>query len=387
MKRAKFLQKMREVQVAVSNNVNNNVNNNGDTSFVEIYVVSLQKQETTHMASYSGIVGIGGQSFRVMIDTGSREFWVPGPRCKEFTPASICDIHHRFNPTLSPTYQRYANGEKMSLRYVSGKLEGPLGYDTVSLGALTVPHQTFAAANQINIPLMSSVQWDGILGLAYPYITPGSRNVHPLFDHVMRQKLLKKNIFSYYLGHKGGALTFGSVNTKYLAVAPARNPLESFAYVKVVKHRYWTIGIEDIELQYGNDPPISTGVCENKPNNYCLAIVDTGTSNIYGPHDQFQGSLHEIFIKKECEHVANLPTVIFVLHAGDGSKPVRMRLKPQDYVLTFEDKVHDKSHCVVGIAPSRANSLYDWTLGQVFLKPFYTVFDRDLNRIGFARAI
>ncbi len=41
-----------------------------------------------------------------------------------------------------------------------------------------------------------------------------------------------------------------------------------------------------------------------------------------------------------------------------------------------------KDECVTGISPDRD---VIWTLGQVFLRSFYTVFDRDLNRIGFAR--
>lgn len=39
--------------------------------------------------------------------------------------------------------------------------------------------------------------------------------------------------------------------------------------------------------------------------------------------------------------------------------------------------------CVMGIAPDADTG---WTFGQVFLRSFYTVFDRDTDRIGFVRA-
>jgi hypothetical protein len=41
------------------------------------------------------------------------------------------------------------------------------------------------------------------------------------------------------------------------------------------------------------------------------------------------------------------------------------------------------SDCVTGIAPD-ADTM--WTLGQVFLRNFYVVFDRDANRVGMARS-
>merc|ERR1712025_1355771 len=99
----------------------------------------------------------------------------------------------------------------------------------------------------------------------------------------MSRKLLKNNIFSYYLGNHGGAVTFGGVDSKYMAASPGSNPLGSFTYAKVTDRGYWSIEIHDIELQYGNSPATSTGVCKSKANQRCKAIVDTGTYLIYGP--------------------------------------------------------------------------------------------------------
>jgi len=396
MERASFLQKLREVRASVSSNVNS-----GDTALLELNAVPLHEQvlNDKRLATYFGDITVGNsQTFKMLFDTGSCEFWVPGPHCKDFTNAERCSKHALFDPKRSPTYKPFPNEQKLTISYLSGKVEGALGHDVVGLGPLKVTHQSFGAADQIDVPLLDDVDWDGIIGLAYPNPKLTKEGVMPLFDTIMTRKLLKNNIFSYYIGNKGGAVTFGGVDSKYLSVGPGSNPLGSFTYAQVTNKGYWTIEIQDIELQYGSAPATSTGVCNSKPNKRCTAIVDTGTYLIYGPGADVKGTLGTISINS-CEDLVKLPTVIYVLYAGDGSQPARLRLKPQDYTLEFQvpkdsSQVIDcgqpsnaaqcKRDCVVGIAPDGNEP--DWTLGQVFLKSFYTVFDRDLDRIGFARA-
>lgn len=57
-------------------------------------------------------------------------------------------------------------------------------------------------------------------------------------------------------------------------------------------------------------------------------------------------------------------------------------MTPDDYVLHF--KIDGVDDCVIGIVPDTLDT--GWTLGQVFLRAFYTLFDRDNNRIGFVRS-
>ena len=108
----------------------------------------------------------------------------------------------------------------------------------------------------------------------------------------------------------------------------------------------------------------------------------------------------------KCASLESLPSITFVLFGGKGKPPARVTLKPADYSLQFRvpagpsvpseecslaqyhhpdgagiDASRCKLDCVTGIAPD-ADTM--WTFGQVFLRNFYVVFDRDNDRIGIA---
>jgi hypothetical protein len=40
-------------------------------------------------------------------------------------------------------------------------------YETLTIGDLVVKNQVIGMGNQVDIPLLEDVTWDGILGLAY----------------------------------------------------------------------------------------------------------------------------------------------------------------------------------------------------------------------------
>merc|ERR1711908_269526 len=79
-------------------------------------------------------------------------------------------------------------------------------------------------ADTIDVPLLDEVVWDGIVGLAYPNSKLTKEGVDPLFDNIIRQKLLVNNVFSYYLGINGGAVTFGGVDPRYFGDSDAKSP-------------------------------------------------------------------------------------------------------------------------------------------------------------------
>lgn len=142
------------------------------------------------MATYYGDIGVGEpdnngkiQTFKMLFDTGSCEFWIPSYRCN--TPR--CITHQRYTPTSS--YNEY-NGAAMSIQYLSGKVVGEMAYEKIHLGDLDVSGQIIGIAGEVQIPLLDEVIWDGILGLAYPNANLKKQHIKPIFDNIMYQNLL-----------------------------------------------------------------------------------------------------------------------------------------------------------------------------------------------------
>ncbi|KAF8382642.1 hypothetical protein PRIPAC_71784, partial [Pristionchus pacificus] len=111
-----------------------------------------QKVNDYDDAEYVGNITIGtpGQTFEVILDTGSANLWVPDKTCSGGT-GNPCAKKSKFDSTKSSTYA--ANGKAWTITYGTGNAKGFLGQDTVKFGtsatSLTVPKCTFGQANSI----------------------------------------------------------------------------------------------------------------------------------------------------------------------------------------------------------------------------------------------
>ncbi|NXK96823.1 PEPC protein, partial [Formicarius rufipectus] len=141
---------------------------------------------------YFGEISIGTppQSFLVIFDTGSSNLWVPSTYCQ--SPA--CEDHARFNHSLSSTF--LGIDMTYTLRYGFGDLVVVLGYDTVTIQNIIIRNQEFGLSLDEPSRPFYYLDFDGILGMAYPGV--GISGFNTLMQNMLQQNQLNKPIFSFY---------------------------------------------------------------------------------------------------------------------------------------------------------------------------------------------
>uniref|UniRef100_G1U4J4 Peptidase A1 domain-containing protein n=1 Tax=Oryctolagus cuniculus TaxID=9986 RepID=G1U4J4_RABIT len=151
-------------------------------------------------AQYFGEIGLGTppQNFSVVFDTGSSNLWVPSRRCHFLSVP--CWFHHRFNPKASSSFR--PNGTKFAIQYGTGRLDGILSEDKLTIGGLQGAPVTFGEALWEPSLVFTLAHFDGILGLGFP--TLAVEGVRPPLDVLVEQGLLDKPVFSFYLNRCWG---------------------------------------------------------------------------------------------------------------------------------------------------------------------------------------
>jgi len=208
---------------------------------------------------------------------------------------------------------------------------------------------------------------------------------HNLLENLSAQKLLKEPIYSLYLNGENenrnvynahnGELIFGEIVEDYYVG-------DNITYTPVTRADFWEFTLERVALENANGAEMEIG-CESG----CPVIVDTGSHYIGGHFvdvDRLNrkiGALPQedgMYSLGPCE-LTLLPDLIF--HIG-GQK---FSLKPEQYI----EKVYvgrSLVTCISALKVIDSERYPFWTLGELFLKRHYIVFDFGQRRLGFAKS-
>ncbi|XP_075631773.1 pepsin B [Balearica regulorum gibbericeps] len=315
---------------------------------------------------YFGEISIGTppQNFLVLFDTGSANLWVPSTYCQ--TPA--CVNRARFNPSLSSTFSGI--GVTYTLSYGFGDLLVALGYDTVTIQNIVIRNQEFGLSLDEPSRPFYYLDFDGILGMAYPGVGIGGYNT--LMQNMLQQRQLAEPIFSFYYSRNptysyGGEVILGGVDPQLYS--------GEILWAPVVQELYWKIGIEEFSIG-----PSATGWCSQG----CHGIVDTGTFLLTVPGQFMSAFLQALGTEEsdygfivDCSNIPSMPTLYFAISGA------QLPLPPSVYVL------NNNGVCTVGVESTYVPSASGqplWILGNLFLRQYYSIFDMANNRVGFALA-
>jgi hypothetical protein len=321
-------------------------------------------------SEYFGEIAIGSpaQKFLVVFDTGSGNLLVPAKQCAD----NACSAHRKFDIDSSKSAVDIAfadfpdkavdvDGDRdvVTINFGTGEVSGVFVKDKICIGGLCTTGDFVAATEESDEPF-TMVPFDGILGLSLPQMSEGP--VFNVLDCMIRDKVLKHNLFSVFFGAVEGEdseVSFGEWRESRMS--------SHLFWVPVSTPSYWQVEMSDITI--GNK---KQSLCKRR----CQVAVDTGTSLMAGPTDVVNEIISRLNVSSGCENYNALPDVGFVV--GDHV----LNLQPEDYVDRGDDG------CSVALmtmdVPPPKGPLF--IFGDPFLRKYYTVYDRENLKVGFALA-
>ncbi|CAO3566886.1 unnamed protein product [Mortierella alpina] len=358
---------------------------------------------------YYGIVGIGTppQMFKLDMDTGSSDLWIPSKKCGEHNPK--CNRHARFDPSLSSTATELKTAWKIA--YGDGSaVSGHLAVDRLEFSEITIENQLFGMADRESSSFLEDVV-DGVFGLGFPALSAlrmeegeekeikgslGSaaaeadgveghsgkaekvRVSHAVLSGIMNHERIPAPVFGVWLGdgdevvsQEGerekamdsgdGEFYFGSIDTTRFE--------GELTYLNITDPKYWQIKVDGVRLNGGEDLRVGGET-----------IVDTGTTLLVFPTAQAKTINKAIGAKSD-------PWEGWILPCNsnkDGA--IEFSMNGKWFAVRRRDLVREKVKTKAGWCYSAVTATPGEVMifGDVFIRNNYCVFDVENLSIGIA---
>lgn len=330
-------------------------------------------------AQYYGTISAGtpAQEVRVIYDTGSSNLWIDNGKGGGF--GGILDglfggsDHQTYDHSESSTYEQ--DGSIFNIEYGSGPVSGVYSVDTVTMGTFTLDNYKFAEVSDTSgLGTAYTVgSFDGICGLGWDGIAQD--NVTTPLRALIDSGQMAEAVFAFYLGSENfqGELVLGGVDPDHYT--------GEFSYADVIESAPGAMGYWLLELD-------SVKVSEKSVTSATKVIIDSGTSMITVPTEDIEsiatalgGSQLLPFPPYDQEYVVSCDTE---------GPDISFEMGGETYTLGKDDYVlNDGGTCILAImgmdVPAPTGPLI--ILGDAFMRKFYTKFDVENQRVGFALAV
>ena len=217
--------------------------------------------------------------------------------------------------------------------------------------------------------------FDGIVGLAYPAFA--EEGVVPFFDSLMDAGILGKKVFSFHMSmnpEEESELMLGAWDdTKFEGDLVWHN----------VEHKlFWSIQLDDIIID-GK----SLEICGPNSGKNCLITPDSGTSMITFPSWAYKEFIAEYGGDEDCEegNEYKYGEMIFVINGVDYTIPSHHWMERE---TNSNIEIGGTCTTTIGMLDVNQEGLDDlFIAGDMFMQLYYTVYDRENDKVGLAPAV
>ena len=310
--------------------------------------------------------GSNGQSFTMLIDTGSEIAWVPG---------IISENNNKYyNPGSSTTSRR--TSDSLSYRYASGSVSGQYYNDQINFMIRNNFYFTFGVVTTMNLERSG---FDGILGLGRKYATIWKK--YSILETIKTNGGVSSTIFSFKYDNNSKNLTFylGEKHEDFKNSNVASCPL---IQSEIYDNRLWLCELYSFGIKKGNEIIKSISIDYE-------GLFDTGTNNMMFPLELLD-ELQSTFISFNCyiydESDSSLGRAK-AIYCRDGNNLPKITFGVKSYIFTLGSEKFYNKIFVNNEYIYRLRLLFSkdeiCIIGQSFFYEFHTLFDDNNGELKF----